>query len=210
MPLSGVVRLPPLHLPVSFLFFSAPTRAQWHGGSRTRLARSDKSHRRCRPKNAHRLDEQQRATTHYAMANNPQHRQIVNGSSCDWGFCQDNRTVENIFVLITASHTSILLVATLTGASLAPIAATSIFIHHPSAEVEVTAIQDLAMSNCWVSVLIHSNTFIRRGGTSCWVVGGWFFVGGRSHWSIGSLRFLEAVKGVLAVLRSYYLTQTSC
>ena len=108
------------------------------------------------------------------MANNPQHRQIVNGSSCDWGFCQDNRTVENIFVLITASHTSILLVATLTGASLAPIAATSIFIHHPSAEVEVTAIQDLAMSNCWVSVLIHSNTFIRRGGGI--LLGSWWMV----------------------------------
>ena len=110
----------------SFIFFSASTGAQWHGGSRTRLVHSDKSHRRCRPKNAHRLDEQQRATTHYAMANNPQHRQIENGSSCDWGSCQDNRTVKNIFVLITASHTSILLVATLTGTSLAPVAATSI------------------------------------------------------------------------------------
>ena len=68
----------------------------------------------------------------------------------------------------------------------------------------------LAMSVCWVSALIHSNTFMRRGDI-------WLLVDGptvcrQQHVPLEcrvSPLLLGVAEGGLAFLRSYYLTQTS-
>ena len=52
----------------------------------------------------------------------------------------------------------------------------------------------LAVSDCWVSVLIHSNTFIRRG--DIWLlVDGPFAVSGTSLWSDDSPLLLGVAEG---------------
>ena len=69
------------------------------------------------------------ASRSLCTAKNPQHHQVDGGSSC--GTCQGNRTVKNSMLLIAASHTHVLFISTLTGATLAPVAASQVFYSPP-------------------------------------------------------------------------------
>ena len=81
---------------------------------------------------------------------------------------------EKFHALVAASHTHVLFISTLTGATLAPVAASQAFYSPPVCGcgghgTMPWGFGGLAMSDCWVSVLIHSNTFIRRG--DIWLAG---------------------------------------
>ena len=151
-----------------------------------------------------------------STAKNPQHRRIEDGASC--GTCRGNRPVENCMLLIVASHTRLVHFDTYWCNARACCGFTSVLFTTPTTRVWIWGSWRNPMGLRGFSHVrllgecLDSLQYIHTtGGTSgCLLMDRPFVVSGTSLWSVESPLLLGVAEGGgVAVLQSYYLTQTS-